>query len=79
MQGNLDDAQHAIAMFNKHTIEVKANIDPKRLLVFDVREGWQPLCEFLGKSVPAGDFPRTNSQDEFDNIFFGDQTGNNSA
>ena len=71
-EGNLDDADHAVAIFNQHTAEVKASIDPARLLVFDVREGWDPLCAFLGKPAPAGDFPRTNSQDEFDSIFFGD-------
>jgi hypothetical protein len=72
-QGNLDDPDHAVRMFNQHTREVQANIDPDRLLVFDVREGWEPLCAFLDKPVPAGSFPRTNSQDEFDSIFFGDR------
>jgi hypothetical protein len=73
-QGNLDDADHARAIFEAHTEEVTSAIDPDRLLVFDVREGWEPLCAFLGKPVPAGAFPRTNSQDEFDNIFFGDNS-----
>lgn len=73
-QNNLDDADHAVTMFEQHTAEVRANIDSDRLLVFDVREGWEPLCSFLGKPVPAGEFPRTNSQDEFDSIFFGDKS-----
>ncbi len=73
-EGNLDDPDHAVDMFNRHTEAVKKNIDPDRLLVFDVREGWEPLCAFLNKPLPAGDFPRSNSQDEFDNIFFGDKT-----
>jgi len=72
-QGEIDDADHAVAIFNRHTEEVRANIDPDRLLVFDVREGWDPLCAFLGKRVPRGEFPRTNSQDEFDSIFFGER------
>lgn len=73
-QGQLDDAEHAVAMFNQHTSEVKSHIDPDRLLVFDVRQGWEPLCAFLDKPVPAGAFPRTNSQDEFDSIFFGERS-----
>ena len=73
-QGNLNDPDHAVAMFNQHTAAVRAGVDPDRLLVFDVREGWGPLCDFLDKPVPAGAFPRTNSQAEFDNIFFGDRS-----
>ena len=72
--GDIDDPDHAVEIFNKHTEAVKASITPERLLVFDVREGWEPLCAFLDKPVPAGGFPRTNSQDEFDSIFFGDRS-----
>jgi hypothetical protein len=36
-------------------------LEPGRLLVFDVREGWGPLCRFLGLPVPAvASFPREN-------------------
>ena len=35
-----------------------------RLLVFDVREGWAPLCEFLGAPVPAHTFPNINDSGE---------------
>lgn len=28
-----------------------------QLLVFDVRDGWEPLCKFLGKEVPDRSFP----------------------
>jgi hypothetical protein len=30
-----------------------------------VAEGWGPLCAFLDGPVPPGDFPRSNSHDEF--------------
>ena len=34
---------------------------PDRLLVFDVRDGWAPLCRFLGREAPEGvPFPRVN-------------------
>jgi hypothetical protein len=51
--------------FDAHEAAVKATISPERLLVFDVRQGWEPLCAFLGKPVPDSPFPRTNSKDEF--------------
>jgi hypothetical protein len=69
--GNIDDAGHAVRRFEQHTREVIDTIEPDRLLVFDVREGWEPLCTFLGKAVPAEPFPRVNSRDEFYGIFFG--------
>ena len=70
-QGKVDDPAHGVDMFNQHTEEVIANIEPDRLLIFDVREGWEPLCTFLDKPVPDIPFPRINSRDEFDEIFFG--------
>ena len=69
--GEIDDAEHAIRMFNQHTKEVVDTIDPDRLLVYNVREGWEPLCQFLDKPVPDTAFPRVNSRDEFEEIFFG--------
>ena len=42
-----EDKAHAIEVFKKHNQEVRDAIDPARLLVFDVREGWGPLCRFL--------------------------------
>ncbi len=30
------------------------------LLVYEVKEGWEPLCEFLGVEVPDKPFPRLN-------------------
>jgi hypothetical protein len=69
--GNIDDAGHAVQRFERHTREVIDAIDPARLLVYDVRQGWGPLCAFLGKDVPAEPFPRVNSRDEFYGIFFG--------
>ncbi|KAJ6484576.1 hypothetical protein DFH09DRAFT_1340011 [Mycena vulgaris] len=35
-------------------------VPPERLLEYEVKKGWAPLCAFLGKDVPTVDFPRTN-------------------
>ena len=32
----------------------------EKLLVFNVKQGWKPLCEFLGCDVPSSPFPRVN-------------------
>lgn len=58
--GRFEDQPYAIEVFKRHIEEVRKGIDPKRLLVMDVREGWEPLCRFLGVAVPAEAFPRLN-------------------
>ncbi|WP_237102896.1 sulfotransferase family protein [Nonomuraea sp. MG754425] len=50
----------AVAAFERHTAAVQAALPPERLLVFDVREGWEPLCRFLGADVPGEPFPHLN-------------------
>lgn len=60
--GRIHDRDYAIAMFNKRTADVQAAFPSSRLLTFDVREGWDPLCRFLGVEVPAISFPRSTPQ-----------------
>ena len=62
--GRLGEEDYAIEVFEKHNALVKATVPAERLLVFDVREGWQPLCDFLGVPVPDEAFPKTNSTEE---------------
>ncbi|HAD08514.1 MAG TPA: sulfotransferase family protein [Porticoccaceae bacterium] len=62
--GRLGEEDYAINVFEKHNAAVKAAVPSERLLVFDVREGWQPLCDFLDKPVPDEPFPQTNSTEE---------------
>ena len=58
--GRFEDQAHAIKVFEEHIEYVKARCDPERLLVFQVSEGWQPLCDFLGVPVPDKPFPHLN-------------------
>ena len=44
---------------------VTAACPADRLLVYEVSDGWDPLCEFLGVPVPAAAFPYTNTTEEF--------------
>ncbi len=61
----LDDQAAVLAAYRKRIDDVTAALPGNRLLVFDVTEGWAPLCAFLGKPVPDNDFPRSNSTAEF--------------
>ena len=63
--GRPEDREHAIAAFNRNSEDVRATIPPSRLLVYQVGDGWEPLCRFLGRPVPQAPFPATNSTEEF--------------
>ncbi len=60
------DREHVKAIFNAWNEEVKRTIPPDRLLVFEVKDGWEPLCRFLGVPVPAAPFPHANKGDSFE-------------
>jgi Sulfotransferase domain len=59
------DRDGLIRAFAAHNDAVKATIPAAQLLVYEVKEGWGPLCEFLDVPVPAEPFPRTNAREEF--------------
>ncbi len=51
--------------FTAHNDAVKAVIPEHKLLTYQVKEGWGPLCAFLGVPEPDDLFPRTNDRSEF--------------
>jgi len=59
------DRDGLCAAFEAHISAVKATIPGSQLLVYQVKEGWEPLCAFLGLPVPDAPFPRTNDRSEF--------------
>jgi len=63
--GRFEDRAHAIAVYERHNAEVRRAVPPERLLVYELGQGWEPLCRFLGKPVPAEPFPKVNSRDDF--------------
>jgi hypothetical protein len=63
--GKWADRDAAVAAFQRREAEVRAAIPAERLLVFDVAQGWEPLCRFLGVAVPDTPFPNRNQLDQF--------------
>ena len=61
-EGRFEDAQRAQQIFDEHTARVRAAVPADRLLVFDVRDGWAPLCRFLAVPVPNAPFPNVNDR-----------------
>ncbi|MGI9048168.1 MAG: sulfotransferase family protein [Rubrobacteraceae bacterium] len=62
---NFEDRAHAIEVFERHNEAVKRRVPEDKLLVYEVKEGWEPLCEFLGAEVPDTPFPHLNDTDAF--------------
>lgn len=59
--GQFEDVEASKSIFRKHIEDVKASVPAERLLVFNVRDGWGPLCELLDQPVPANmPFPHVN-------------------
>ncbi len=52
----------ATKLYYEWVASVKRTVPPERLLVFDVKEGWEPLCKFLDVPVPDEPFPRVNDK-----------------
>jgi sulfotransferase family protein len=56
----MHDREHLVQCFREHVETVQRVIPKDRLLVYEVSEGWGPLCEFLELPVPDGEFPFVN-------------------
>jgi hypothetical protein len=64
-KNKLDDREFMIAWYNQWNERVKTTVPPDRLLVYEVAQGWEPLCKFLNVPVPATPFPQTNKKENF--------------
>jgi len=60
--------QKAKAAYLAHNAEVKRVTPPERLLLFQLDQGWEPLCKFLGKPIPDVPFPRINDTEELNRL-----------
>jgi hypothetical protein len=66
-RGRYWDKQYALGVYQEHIDHVVKEVPGERLLQFEVKEGWEPLCNFLRKSVPNEPFPRLNERTDFMN------------
>jgi len=57
----------AVQFYHDHVNQVKSVVPADRLLVWEVKEGWEPLCDFLGLPVPDHPFPRLNDTGSIEN------------
>jgi len=57
-----DPDQFGITRFREHNDNVRelAKRKGRTVLEYEVKHGWEPLCEFLGKEIPHSEFPRAD-------------------
>ncbi|HEY6455538.1 MAG TPA: sulfotransferase [Steroidobacteraceae bacterium] len=65
LSDRVHDRAFMVELFRRHNAEVERTIPKERLLVYNVTQGWTPLCNFLGAPIPDNPFPCTNSRDEY--------------
>lgn len=63
--GRPHDRALALERYQANVEAVKATVPPERLLVHELRDGWEPLCRHLGVPVPGEPYPQRNSAGEF--------------
>jgi hypothetical protein len=61
----MTDKAKLIEVYERHNQEVRRTIPSERLLVYEIADGWGPLCRFLDVEVPNESMPKVNSTDEF--------------
>ena len=64
-EGRFADPRQAITEYERHIDDVKDAIPRGQLLVMEVKDGWAPLCVFLGVPEPDMPFPRVNDKAHF--------------
>jgi predicted naringenin-chalcone synthase len=65
LDGSLVERESALERFERHNSEVQASVPADRLLVYDIEQGWGPLCEFLGVEEPDEPLPHLNDRRAF--------------
>ena len=50
----------AVKFYNHWMDHVKTTVPAEKLLVFEARHGWKPLCDFLNLPIPEEPYPHLN-------------------
>jgi hypothetical protein len=65
MVGSKADPEKMAAEMEEWNQSVIDGVPPERLLVWNPKDGWDPLCEFLGVDVPSEPLPHVNDTEMF--------------
>ncbi|PLN86197.1 hypothetical protein BDW42DRAFT_159558 [Aspergillus taichungensis] len=56
-------------VLDEHVHRVRSLVPRERLLEWDINDGWEPLCRFLGKPVSQTPFPTLNRGGRYKQLF----------
>ena len=51
-------------LYESHFKRIRELVPRERLLEYEVKQGWPPLCNFLGVEEPMHEFPWANDKEE---------------
>ena len=60
--------ENRVQYYEDWVAHVKRTVPAEKLLEFNVKQGWEPLCTFLGKPIPPTPFPRLNDSGNYRNL-----------
>jgi hypothetical protein len=60
-----DDPGQAMARYERYNAQVRASCAPDRLIDWNAKQGWAPLCERLGVPIPDEPMPHLNTKEEW--------------
>jgi len=70
LKGSFEDREKTMSVYKDWIEEVKKTVPPDRLLIYEVKEGWKPLCDFLSVPVPHKPFPHINERKSFKRLIW---------
>lgn len=60
-----ENKEAVLKFYDNWNKQVMQTVSKEKLLVYNVKEGWEPLCRFLNVPIPAKPFPHSNTTSEF--------------
>lgn len=63
-EAHILERDYMVKYYRQREEEIRDTVPPERLLVFEAKEGWGPLCRFLEVDEPTTPYPRVNSREE---------------
>jgi hypothetical protein len=68
-QGRFEDKEWVRQMYYDRIEEIKNTVPAERLTVWELGDGWGPICEMLGVEEPDTPFPHLHDTNEFRSEF----------
>lgn len=63
--GKFKNKAYAIQKYLDYNQKVQNTVPANNLLLYNIKDGWEPLCQFLNKPIPNTDFPHSNDRKSF--------------